>query len=96
VNSFIPNIFSPNGDGINDVLFIQSNSEVTGVSVFRIFDRWGDVVFEDFDFLPNDAAHGWNGTYAEKEMNPGVFVYWVKMETTRGELVVVGDVMVVR
>ncbi|HLF64250.1 MAG TPA: gliding motility-associated C-terminal domain-containing protein [Saprospiraceae bacterium] len=96
VTSFIPNIFSPNGDGVNDILYIQSNSEITEVSVFRVFDRWGDVVFEDFNFLPNDQQHGWDGTHTGKEMNPGVFVYWARLQTTRGESIVVGDVMVVR
>jgi gliding motility-associated-like protein len=96
VSSFVPNIFSPNGDGINDIFYLQSNSEVTEVSVFRVFDRWGDVVFEDFNFLPNDPVHGWDGSSDGEGLNPGVFVCWIKLQTTQGELIVVGDVTLVR
>jgi gliding motility-associated-like protein len=96
VTYHIPNIFSPNGDNINDVLFIQSNSEVLSVNAFRVFDRWGNVVFENFNFLPNDEQQGWNGTFSGKPLNPGVFVYWASIETTRGDEVIVGDVTVVR
>jgi gliding motility-associated-like protein len=97
IKTFIPNVFSPNGDGINDVFYIQSNGEVTGVVVFRVFDRWGNAVFEDFNFLPNDMQHGWDGSFHEKEMNPAVYTYIAEVETTRGKpLVLTGDVTLIR
>ena len=97
VNIFIPNIFSPNQDGINDIFFVQTNPEVTGINVMRIFDRWGNIVFEKFNFLPNDADAGWDGTFNGKPLNPDVYTYVIEMSTTRGKDVVeVGDVTLVR
>ncbi len=61
-NIYVPNAFSPNGDNINDVLFISSS--VGGqVESFRIFDRWGGLVYEETDYPINDDTIGWNGTY---------------------------------
>ncbi len=97
INIFIPNIFSPNGDGINDLFYVQTNPEVTGINVMRVFDRWGNIVFEKFNFLPNDADAGWDGTFNGKPMNPDVYTYWVEMTTTRGKNVTkAGDVTLVR
>ena len=97
INIFVPNIFSPNGDGINDVFYVQTNPEVTGINVMRIFDRWGNIVFEKFNFSPNDADAGWDGNFNGKLMNPEVYTYWIEMSTTRGKDVVkVGDVTLVR
>lgn len=96
VNVFIPNIFSPNQDGINDIFFIQSNPEVTGINVMRIFDRWGDVVFEKFDFQPNDPVQGWDGSFDGKAMNPGVYTYIVELETSRGPEILFGDITLTR
>ena len=57
---YIPNAFSPDGDGVNDILFVQGKG-VKMVKSFRIFNRWGEVVFEKTNFLPGDPAYGWNG-----------------------------------
>ena len=94
---FIPNIFSPDGDGINDVLFVQANNGIAEVLTFRIFDRWGNMVFEDQIFAPNDPAHGWDGVYKGKMMNPGVYVYHAEIKTKDGEVISkTGDITVVR
>jgi len=68
---FIPNAFSPNGDGANDVLFIKAmnNSCIQSMS-FEIYDRWGVKVFDT-----TDTAIGWDGKHKGKEMDPAVFVY---------------------
>lgn len=94
---FIPDIFSPDGDGINDIFFIQSNSQVTEVNTFRIFDRWGNLVFEDLLFPTNDPTHGWDGAFSGKPMNPEVYLYWAEMKTADGDvLVVAGDLTLIR
>jgi|GEM_PF-1940825 len=72
---YIPNAFSPNGDGENDVFMIYSDKEVEEVLSLRIYNRWGALVFADQSFAPNDPAHGWNGYFKNEKMNPGVFVY---------------------
>lgn len=67
---YIPNVFSPNGDGINDVFYVNA----TAVKDFYmvIYNRWGEKVFE-----ANDINAGWNGTRNGKELEPGVYVYHI-------------------
>lgn len=71
---FIPNAFTPDGDGINDVLMVRG-SGIKTVKSFRIFNRWGQVVFEKTNVTPNDPAQGWNGTINGKPASPEVYVY---------------------
>ena len=65
---FIPDAFSPNGDGENEMLFVRGN----GIEnlLFRVYDRWGQMVFETTDQLL-----GWDGTFKGSALNEGVFVY---------------------
>ena len=72
---YIPNIFSPNGDGVNDELSISLSGDVQEVSSFSIFDRWGNLVFGVEHFLPNDQTVFWNGKLNGETMNPGVFTF---------------------
>ncbi len=88
---FIPNSFSPNNDKSNDVLYIRSN-EVEEIKIFRIFDRWGNLVFET-----SDIDQGWNGTYKAKMVDPGVFVYYLEGTCRNGgEVFLKGNVTVLR
>ncbi len=74
---FIPNIFSPNGDGINDYFFLSSHPEaVASIPILRVYDRWGGLAFQKVDALPNVPEQGWDGRVKEEPINPGVFV-WV-------------------
>ena len=66
---FIPNTFSPNGDGMNDYFYPRGKGFT--VKSFRIFSRWGDVVFEQSNFVPNNQSYGWNGTYKGKATSAG-------------------------
>jgi len=95
---FIPNVFSPNEDGINDVFFISAAvNSVEAIPYFRIFDRWGSIVFDHKDLLPNDPALGWDGKWLGKKMNPGVFVWVASVRFLDGrETVLCGDVTLVR
>jgi gliding motility-associated-like protein len=67
---FIPNIFSPNGDGRNDYFEIYGNKEGWKEMEFYIFDRWGELVFETAD-----KNFKWDGIFRGQELNPAVFVY---------------------
>lgn len=78
---FIPNSFSPNGDSKNDVLYVRGK-HLSGIQIFRIFDRWGNMVYES-----SDIDQGWNGTYNGKMVNEGVFVYYVEALCQTGGLV---------
>jgi gliding motility-associated-like protein len=65
---FVPNVFSPNGDGLNDVVNIHGACIAT--YNFQIFNRWGEMVFET-----KDPAVNWDGTFRGKPMDTGVFMY---------------------
>jgi gliding motility-associated-like protein len=71
---YIPNAFSPDGDGINDVLMVRASGIVT-VKYFRIFNRWGELVFEKSNFTANNPLYGWNGKVKGVVGGPDVFVY---------------------
>ena len=73
-NIFIPNTFSPNGSGANDI-FYPRGSGIFTIKLLRIFNRWGEVVFEKVNFSPNDPSAGWDGTVKGKKVNSDVFVY---------------------
>jgi len=70
-NFYIPNVFSPNGDGENDKLFVRGTGFNT--MYFVVYDRWGEKVFETKDF-----SQGWDGTYRGQALDPAVFAYFVK------------------
>jgi gliding motility-associated-like protein len=76
-NYFIPNTFSPNGDGTNDV-FYPRGSGINRIFSMRIFNRWGELVFERKDFNANEAAAGWNGTVKGKPAEQDVYVYIIE------------------
>jgi len=81
---FIPNSFSPNGDGINDVLFVRG-SEIKKIKLY-IYNRWGEKVFQCSMFNVQ-CSEGWDGTYKGKPLNTGVFAWYAEVEFLDDELV---------
>ena len=75
---FVPNVFSPNGDGLNDVLDLQGN--LFESIYFAIFDRWGEKVFETTD-IDND----WDGTFNGEVLNSATFAYYLELVYLDGE-----------
>ena len=82
---YIPNAFSPDGDGINDVLMVRASGIVT-VKYFRIFNRWGELVFEKTDFVANNPLYGWDGKVKGIAAGPDVFVYTCEALCENGSL----------
>ena len=72
----VPTGFTPNGDGENDLLLVHGRPGIQ-VRMFRVFDRWGEIVFEARDFEVNDAAIGWDGSFRSAPVNGGVFIWQV-------------------
>ncbi len=70
---FVPNAFSPNGDTENDVLYVRGGAVIKEM-VFRIYDRWGEMVFEGLN-----RADGWDGTFRGKALDPDVYDYYLKV-----------------
>jgi gliding motility-associated-like protein len=75
-NIFLPNTFTPNGDGINDIFYPRGGG-LFKIKTLRIFSRWGEVMYEKSNFNANDASAGWNGTYKGAVLTPDVYVYTI-------------------
>jgi gliding motility-associated-like protein len=75
---FIPNTFTPNGDGQND-LFMVKGLKIDEV-YFAIYNRWGEKVFET-----NDLSKGWDGRYKGKQVDVGVFGWYLRVKCINGE-----------
>lgn len=94
---FIPTVFSPNNDRINDFFYIQDGGNVLTIKSLKIFDRWGGLVFQAANILPNDETAGWNGALNNGLLPPDVYVYVAEIVFKNGETVVKkGDVTLVR
>ncbi len=85
-NLFIPNTFSPNGDGSNDVFYPRGRG-LERVILLRIFNRWGEVVFEKSNFPVNDPASGWDGTFKGKKPKADVYVYQAEVYCENGDII---------
>lgn len=95
---YIPNIFSPwTEDGENDIFLIFADGDqINQVNQFQIFDRWGEMVFADKNFQPNDPSHGWDGTHKGTRMTPAVFVYYAQIRLIDGRVLLYkGDVTLI-
>jgi gliding motility-associated-like protein len=93
---FVPNTFTPNADGENDV-FYPRGVGVELVSAFRIYNRWGELLFERKNINLNDASNAWDGSYNDGEPRPDVYVYVIQATCTNGQpLLIKGDVTIVR
>ncbi|HMZ46899.1 MAG TPA: gliding motility-associated C-terminal domain-containing protein [Chitinophagaceae bacterium] len=77
-NIFVPNTFSPNGDGMNDVFYPRGKGVYT-IKSFRIFNRWGEMVFEKTNFQANDASAGWDGMYKGVKQPTDAYVYSIEI-----------------
>ena len=84
---YVPNAFSPDGDGNNDYVSIFANAGlVERVITFRIFTRWGEVVWSDADFPPNSAQRGWDGMLGGRPANPGTYVWVAEVQMFNGDI----------
>jgi gliding motility-associated-like protein len=87
---FVPNAFSPNGDNENDILYVRGQM-IEGL-LFRVFNRWGEMVFES-----TDRMIGWDGTFRGKPMDPDVYDYYLKAICIDGEeSIIKGNITLMR
>lgn len=90
VGVYVPNIFSPNGDGLNDVLYVRGNG-IKSLN-FMIYDRWGQMVFES-----TDQTIGWDGKKNGNPMNTAAFAYVVQVTLVTGDVEIIkGNVTLIR
>ncbi|HXR80744.1 MAG TPA: gliding motility-associated C-terminal domain-containing protein, partial [Saprospiraceae bacterium] len=93
---YIPNVFSPNDDNVNDVFTLFTGVDVEVLTIAgTIFDRWGNMIFQS-SLVP----FVWDGRFHEDKMMPGVYVYVVEVRYKVGEnefeRVLAGDVTLIR
>ena len=86
----IPNSFTPNGDGINDIFRIPPSITFT-LQYFLIFDRYGNEVFKT-----TDINKGWNGTYKGAKQPNGTYTYLIKGYDLKREISLTGTVLIIR
>ena len=82
---YVPNIFSPNGDNINDEILIFAGVGVSRVLDWRIIDRWGNLLHHAENFIPGDYDFAWDGNFRGEPVNPNVFVFMAEIEYTNGD-----------
>jgi gliding motility-associated-like protein len=93
-----PTGFTPNGDGVNDRFFVQGETDrIRSVKIFRVYDRWGELVYEVQNANLSDPQLGWDGSLDGKKLNSGVFAWYAEIEFIDGKVEVFkGDVTLLR
>lgn len=87
---YVPNVFTPNADGKNDLLYVRGNN--IHELYFTIYDRWGEKVFET-----TDQNIGWDGVYKGMSSDPAVFMYYLKVKCAgEKEFFIKGNITVIR
>lgn len=95
-NYFVPNLFTPNGDGNNDVFYPRGTS-IYLIQSLRVFNRWGEMVFEKRNFAANSAANGWDGMYKGRPAPADAYVYIMEFICENGAIIPYkGNVTLVR
>ncbi len=88
----IPNVFSPNGDGVNEKIFVIP-AGIVSLLEFKIYDRWGKLMFET-----NDIGEGWDGTHNGTPQAMDTYVFYVKalLEENKSPVLLKGDITLIR
>lgn len=95
-NYFVPNTFSPNGDGMNDIFYPRGRG-ATRIQSIRIYNRWGTLVFDKRGFTANDASSGWKGNIGTAMAPSDVYVYVVEFVCDNSQIVTLkGNVTLIR
>ncbi len=95
-NLYMPNTFSPNGDGANDVFFPRGKG-IQGVKRLVVFNRWGNLIYQKSNFSINDAGAGWDGKFNGQPANADVYAYQIDVICVDGELFSFkGDIALIR
>ena len=86
---YIPNAFSPDGDGINDSFF-PIIGDITKINSFKIYNRWGELIYND------NINHNWNGRYKDEYCSMGVYAYYVNYSIYNSQFVKKGNVTLIK
>lgn len=83
---WLPNAFTPNNDGMNDILYIYSTKCIQKINEFQVYDRWGELIFRDQNFQASDPLHGWDGIFKGKLVLPDTYNYNISATYRDGEI----------
>lgn len=94
---YIPSAFSPNGDGRNDLFYLFGDESVSSIPHLQIFDRWGELLYDETALLPNQPDRAWDGRFRGQPMPAGIYVYVAKVAFINGRtLSFSGEVHLIR
>ncbi len=93
---YIPNAFSPNGDGHNDYFYVSGDpNSIKGINKFSVFNRWGAQIFGTKNIPINQPDLGWDGSFKGEKASQNVYIYFVEVEFIDGStLIFSGDISV--
>jgi gliding motility-associated-like protein len=91
----IPNIFSPNNDGVNDYWFVVPNKEDIKVESIKIIDRWNNIVYSQNDGSQNIEMK-WDGKLNGSDLQPGVYVYTISYSANNNIETIYGDITIMK
>ncbi len=90
VKAFIPSAFSPNNDNQNDQLTIYANEwQISSVIDFQVFDRWGNLLYKNQNFPPNQPAFGWDGKINGQRSPNGIYVVIAKVKLVNDQIEII-------
>ncbi len=96
IELYVPNVFSPNQDGQNDIWQVSAGPSVTEIQEVQVFDRWGNLQYSWNNPIAPNSWPGWDGTTRGDKAEVGVYVYYIKVKLTDGSTEVIkGDVTLV-
>ena len=94
---YVPNAFSPNGDGVNDSFTVFSGDNVVGIRRLAVFERWGGQVFSAENILPNNLSEGWKGKWRGQSAPEGIYIWMAEIEFLDGKITLMeGEVSLTR
>lgn len=94
---YVPNAFSPNGDGTNDFFTVYPGRSVLRIKQLQVFDRWGEAVFGAWDAPSFHPATHWHGSFRGMPCQTGVYVWFLEVEYIDGRVgLLKGDLVLVR
>ncbi len=90
---YAPTAFSPNDDGVNDLFRIYGPDQ-TVINSFQVYDRWGNLLFESYDFNLEDTSAAWDGNSRGIKCNPGVYIWKMRVQTS--DQLLFGEILLTR
>lgn len=94
---YIPNAFSPDFNGINDLFTIYGGKAAERILELRIYNRWGGLVYEGLMLPLNDETVGWDGQFRGRPLDPEVFAFYALIRFIDGEEIIYkGDIQLIR